>query len=170
MFINFGDFAQKDLVVSKIMLTFVGKKGTMAIHYRLVQNKIKNDKNYGKYYAHTVKQGEVSLEEIEQMIQTNCSAKASDVRLVLRELFDTVKHYMQNGYVVNLKEMGKFSISVKSVCVDDPQEFRRDHHITGFKCNYTPHGQRFKPSEGALAGHIHRSFLEECEAVETTHY
>ena len=81
------------------MLTFVGKKRSMAIHYRLVQNKIKSDKNYGKYYAHTVKQGEISLEEIERMIEENCSAKASDVRLVLRELFDTVKHYMQNGYL-----------------------------------------------------------------------
>ena len=50
----------------------------MAIHYRLVQNKIKSDRNYGKYYAHTVKQGEISLEEIERMIETNCSAKASD--------------------------------------------------------------------------------------------
>ena len=93
---------------------------------------------------------------------------ASDVRLVLRELFDTVKHYMQNGYVVDLKEMGKLSISVKSVCVDDPSEFRRDQHITGFKCNYTPHGQRYKPSDGALAGHIRRGLLDECEAEETT--
>jgi predicted histone-like DNA-binding protein len=140
----------------------------MAIHYRLVQNKIKNDKNYGKYYAHTVKQGEISLEEIEKMIEENCSAKASDVRLVLRELFDTVKHYMQNGYVVDLKEMGKLSISVKSVCVDDPSEFRRDQHITGFKCKYTPHGERYKPSDGLLAGHIRRGLLEECEAEETT--
>lgn len=149
------------------MLTFAGKKRSMAIHYRLVQNKIKSDKNYGKYYAHTVKQGEISLEEIERMIEENCSAKASDVRLVLRELFDTVKYYMQNGYVVDLKEMGKLSISVKSVCVDDPSEFRRDQHITGFKCNYTPHGQRYKPSDGALAGHIRRGLLDECEAEET---
>ena len=138
----------------------------MAIHYRLVQNKIKSDRNYGKYYAHTVKQGEISLEEIERMIETNCSAKASDVRLVLRELFDTVRHYMQNGYVVDLKEMGKLSISVKSVCVDSPKEFRRDRHITGFKCNYAPHGERYKPSDGALAGHIRRGLLEECEAIE----
>ena len=149
------------------MLTFVGKKGTMAIHYRLVQNKIKNDKNYGKYYAHTVKQGEVSLEEIEQMIQTNCSAKASDVRLVLRELFDTVKHYMQNGYVVNLKEMGKFSISVKSVCVDDPKQFRSDKHITGFKCNYTPEGKRLKSANENLSRRIQRGLLDGCVAEHT---
>ena len=152
------------------MLIFALKKQSMAIHYKLVQNKIKNDKNYGKYYAHTVKQGEISLEEIERMIETNCSAKASDVRLVLRELFDTVKHYMQNGYVVNLKEMGKFSISVKSVCVDDPKEFRRDRHIIGYKCNYTPHGERYKPSDGNLAGHIRRGFLENCKAEEIPYY
>lgn len=34
--------------------------------------------------------------------------------------------------------------------------------------NYTPHGQRYKPSDGALAGHIRRGLLEECEAEETT--
>lgn len=138
----------------------------MAIYYKLIQNKIKSDKNYGKYYAHTVKRGEISLEQIEKTIETNCSAKASDVRLVLRELFDTVKHYMQYGYVVNLNEMGKLSISVKSTCVDDPKDFRRDVNITGFKCNYTPYGKRYKPTDGDVAGQIHRSLLDECEAEE----
>ena len=141
------------------------KKDTMAIKYRLIQNKIKGSKNYNKYYAHTVRKGTISLDEIERMIEENCTAKASDVRLVLRELFDTVKFYMQNGYTVDLKEMGKFSISVKSVCVDDPSEFRRDRHITGFKCNYTPEGRRFK-SEASIRGRIHRSFLDGCEAEE----
>ena len=141
------------------------KKDTMAIKYRLIQNKIKGSKNYNKYYAHTVRKGTISLDEIERMIEENCTAKASDVRLVLRELFDTVKFYMQNGYTVDLKEMGKFSISVKSVCVDDPKEFRRDRHITGFKCNYTPEGKRFK-SEASIRGRIHRSFLDGCEAEE----
>ena len=37
----------------------------MAIHYRLLQNRIKGSKNYGKYYAHTVKRGVISLEDIE---------------------------------------------------------------------------------------------------------
>ena len=33
----------------------------MAIFYRLVKNNIKSSKNYGKFYAHTVKQGKVSM-------------------------------------------------------------------------------------------------------------
>ena len=51
---------------------------------------------------HTVKQGVITLEDIESMIEENCTAKASDVRLVLRELFDTIKFYMQNGSTVDL--------------------------------------------------------------------
>ena len=139
----------------------------MAIHYRLLQNKIKGSKNYGKYYAHTVKRGVISLEQVESMIEENCTAKASDVRLVLRELFDTIKFLMQNGYTVDLKEMGKFSISVKSVCVDSPSEFRKDQHIVGFKCNYTPQGKRYKTAESNIRGRVHRGLLEGCEAVET---
>lgn len=142
----------------------------MAIQYRLLQNKIKGSKNYGKYYAHTVKRGVVSLENIEMMIQQNCSAQASDVRLVLRELFDTVKSLMQIGYTVDLREMGKLSISVKSVCVDNPSEFRHDRHITGFKCNYTPAGKRYKTEGDEGRGRVHRSLLEGCEAVQTKHY
>ena len=142
----------------------------MAIRYRLLENKIKGRKNYKKYYAHTVKQGIISLEDIEEMIEENCTAKASDVRLVLRELFDTVKFYMQNGYTVDLKEMGKFSISVKSICVDDPKEFRRDRHITGFKCNYTPQGKRYHSADPNVKRHIHRGLLDGCEAIETDYY
>ena len=48
----------------------------MAIHYRLLQNKIKGSKNYGKYYAHTVKRGVISLEDIEAMIEENCTARS----------------------------------------------------------------------------------------------
>ena len=109
---------------------------------------------------HTVKQGVITLEDIESMIEENCTAKASDVRLVLRELFDTIKFYMQNGYTVDLKELGKFSISVKSVCVDDPKQFRSDKHITGFKCNYTPEGKRLKSANENLSQRIRRGLLD----------
>lgn len=142
----------------------------MAIFYRLVKNNIKSSKNYGKFYAHTVKQGKVSMEQIEQTIQKNCTAKASDVRLVLRELFDTVKQYMQDGYVVDLCEMGKFHISVQSTPVDNPKEFRTDKHITGFKCNYTPYGERYKANEGKATGCIHHEWTDDCEAKKQEEY
>jgi len=152
---TFGCFDKKAYLCAQ-------KHHTMAIQYRLLQNKIKGSKNYNKYYAHTMRRGTMSLEDIEKMIEESCSAKASDVRLVLRELFDTVKFCMQMGYTVDLKEMGKFSISVKSVCVDNPSEFRRDRHIIGFKCNYTPQGRRYTIENAKRR--IHRGLLDGCEA------
>ena len=138
----------------------------MPIQYRLLQNKIKGSKNYNKFYAHTVKRGVISMEEIEKTIESNCTAKSSDVRLVLRELFDTVKHYMQEGYVVDLREMGKFSISVKSTCVDNPKDFRLDKNITGFKCNYTPDGRRSNVGADGVGPKVERGFFDGCKAVE----
>lgn len=156
------------------MLTFVVKTiyiiSFMAIQYRLLQNKIKGSNNYGKYYAHTVKQGVVSLEEIEHMIEQNCTARASDVRLVLRELYDAVKFCMQMGHTVDLRELGKFSISVKSTCVDDPKDFRQDQHITGFKCNYTPQGHRIHSADEEESRTIRRGLLDGCVAQEVNHW
>ncbi|MBQ8452285.1 MAG: hypothetical protein IJ539_00725 [Prevotella sp.] len=130
-----------------------------------MRNEIRSSKNYGKYYAHTVRMGEVSMEEIEKTIEENCTAKASDVRLVLRELFDAVKYYMQQGYTVDLREMGKLSIAVTSTSVDKPEDFRVDRHITGFRCKYTPHGKRKGPADDE-PGHIRRGLLEGCKAKE----
>ena len=142
----------------------------MAVMYRLMKNEIKSSKNYGKYYAHTIRCGEVKQQQIEERIQANCSAKASDVRLVLRELFDTIRDYLQDGYVVNLEEMGKFSLSVKSTCVKQPSDFMPSKHIKGFKCNYTPQGRRYKAGEGRPVGHIKRHLLDGCQAIEAPYY
>jgi predicted histone-like DNA-binding protein len=138
----------------------------MAIQFRLIRNEIRSNKHYGKYLAHTVKGSEVTLREIEQQIQANCSAKASDVRAVLAELYDTIRHMLQDGHVVNLGELGKFHISVKSTPVEDPKEFRVDRHVTGFKCNYSPYAKRYPRHKGRLAGHIHHELTDGCKAVK----
>ncbi|MBQ5495943.1 MAG: hypothetical protein IIT76_12240, partial [Prevotella sp.] len=81
-------------------------------------------------------------EEIERMVEQSCSAKASDVRMVVKELFDSIRHYMQAGYVVKLGDLGRFYISVKSVCVDDPKAFNIRRHITRIVCGFLPSGRR----------------------------
>jgi len=136
----------------------------MGIRYRLIRNDIKTNKNYGRYYARTVKNSEVTLEEIECEIQENCSAKVSDVRLVMTELFDTIRRAMQAGHVVNMGEMGKMYIAVTSVPADSPEEFRTDRNITGFRCIYTPFGQRYGSASGDKSHKIHRRLTDGCVA------
>ena len=129
-----------------------------------MRNNILRDKNYGKYYALTVKNSEMTLEDIEQEIQENCSAKVSDVRLVMRELFDTIRRMMQNGHVVNMGELGKMYIAVTSTPADSPEDFRTDRNITGFRCVYTPYGHRNGSAYGKRSHKIHRLMTDGCKA------
>ena len=68
--------------------------------------------------------------------------------------------------MVDLREMGKFSISVKSTCVDNPKDFRLDKNITGFKCNYTPDGRSSKVGADGDGPKVERGFFDGCKAVE----
>lgn len=134
----------------------------MSVFYRLRKSEFKGRSNYGKYYAHTVKMGHVGLDEIELMIQKNCSATRGDVRLVLTELIDVMKNALQDGKVVELDGFGRFSLSVKSTCVDHPDDFNERKHIKGMKCNFTPSGHR----RGLGDRTISRPFFDGCDIQE----
>ncbi len=134
----------------------------MSVFYRLRKSEFKGRPNYGKYYAHTVKMGHVGLDEIELIIQQNCSATRADVRLVLTELIDVMKRELQEGRVVELDGFGRFSLSVKSTSVDHPDDFNVRKHITGMKCNFTPTGHR----RGLGDRTITRPFFEGCNVQE----
>ena len=105
----------------------------MALKYVLRKNNIKSNKAYGKWYAHTVRDAdELTMSEIEQKIQDSCTLTRADVRA----------EGLQDGKVVNLDEMGKLHLSIRSKSVDNPDEFDLNKHITGVVCKYTPQGHR----------------------------
>lgn len=110
----------------------------MAIRYKLVQNKISGHDCYGKFYARSIKTGEIGMKEIERIIEQNCSMKRSDVRAVLTELVDTIKDKLQDGYTVNLDELGRFSLGVKSEGVYRAADFNVKKHVSGVNVNYRP--------------------------------
>ena len=131
----------------------------MAIHYKMPQNNIKSSKMYGKWYAHAVKQGEMTLRDIEQQIQERCSLKASDVRAAVAALKEVVEEGLKNGMVVNLDELGKLYLSIQSECVDRPEDFSVERHVRGIICKYTPEGHRSKLGNGRLV----RPFTNDCD-------
>ena len=114
----------------------------MAVKYKLVQNKISGHECFGKWYARSVKSGEVGMKEIERIIEQNCSLKRSDVRAVLTELVDTIKGKLQEGYTVDLDELGRLSLGVKSEGVYRAADFNVKKHITGVSVNYRPNTHR----------------------------
>lgn len=148
-----------------VNITF-NKKRYMAIRYRLIRNGIKGDTNYGRYYAHTVRNTEVSLGEIEREIESNCTAKASDVRLVVKEFYETIRRAMQDGHVVNMGELGKMYITVTSRPSASPEEFSTKGNITGFRCRYVPCGRRRGTGAGDMARTVRRFMTDGCRAVK----
>lgn len=131
----------------------------MAIKYKLVQNKISGHDSYGKFYARSIKSGEIGIKDIERIIEQNCSLKRSDVRAVLTELVDTIKDKLQDGFTVNLDELGRLSLGVKSEGVYRAADFNVKKHITGVTVNYRPCTHRIGQGDRRLVAPL----AEGCE-------
>ena len=141
------------------------QKKTMAIHIRLVKNNIKNSSSYGKYFAKAVSQGEVTLDEIGQEICRNSSFSEGTVLGVITELQDTMKQRLRDGQTVVIDDIGRFSLRVESIGVDDPKQFNISRHITRIVCKFLPTGRRINTGQGTKNGNILYDFCKGVKAV-----
>ena len=109
----------------------------MSIYYRLYQNKMKNNKACGKYFARAVHTDMVDLDDISDIIERNCTLKRSDVKACLTELVEVMRDKMQSSNKVRINGLGIFKINVKSTGVDAPGDFKGTN-ITGYRVNFAP--------------------------------
>ena len=114
----------------------------MAVHIRLIKNNIKSSSSFGKYFAKTVSQGEVTLDEIAAEACRNSGFSEADVKGVVTELQDLLKEKLADGHTVVLPGIGRFSLRVESVGVDHPKDFNIRYHITRIVCGFLPAGRR----------------------------
>lgn len=124
------------------MVTVKIKKNFMAIHIRLIKNNIKSSSSYGKYFAKSVSQGEVTLKS---MVRESLLARGyneSAVVAVVADLEHALKVKLSDGYTVVLPEIGRFSLRVESEGVDDPKQFSLRRHIKRIVCGFLPAGHR----------------------------
>ena len=130
----------------------------MAIHIKLIKNNIKSSSSYGKYFAKTVSQGEVTLKS---MVREALLARGYDegaVMAVVMDLEHALKVKLSEGYTVVLPEIGRFSLRAESEGVDEPKKFSLRRHIKRIICGFLPAGHR-------IGGHgIRYNF---CDGVET---
>lgn len=109
----------------------------MSIYYRLYQNKIKNSKSFGKYYARTIHTDTVNLDNIADTIQRNCTLKRSDVKACLTELVEVMRDALQSSSKVRINGLGMFKINVKSTAASDPGTFK-GNNIVGYRVIFSP--------------------------------
>jgi len=131
----------------------------MAVHIRLIRNNIKSSSSFGKYFAKTVSQGEVTLND---MVRESLMARGYDeaaVVTVVTDLEHALKVKLSDGYTVVIPGIGRFSLRVESEGVDEPKQFNLRRHITRIVCGFLPAGRR-------IAGHnILYNFCDGVKAV-----
>ena len=131
----------------------------MAVHIKLIKNNIKSSSSYGKYFAKAVSQGEVTLDEIAAEACRNSGISEGSVIGVVTELQDILKHRLTEGQTVVLPGIGRFSLRVESIGVDDPKDFNIGRHITRIICGFLPAGRRI------AGGHILYDFCQGVKVV-----
>ena len=131
----------------------------MAIHIKLIRNNIKSSSSFGKYFAKTVSQGDVTLKD---MVRETLMARGYDssaVTAVVADLEHALKVKLSDGYTVVIPEIGRFSLRVESQGVDEPKKFNLRRHITRIVCGFLPAGHR------AAGRNIVYNFCDGVEAV-----
>lgn len=114
----------------------------MSVHIKLIKNNIKSSSSFGKYFAKTVSQGEVTLDEIAAEACRNSGFSEGSVIGVATEIQDIMKQRLREGQTVVLPGIGRFSLRVESIGVDDPKQFNIGRHITRIICGFLPAGRR----------------------------
>lgn len=127
----------------------------MAVHIKLVRNNIKSSSSYGKFFAKSVSQGEVTIDDLAKEIQGYTDGT---VTTIVTDLKNLMKARLRDGHTVVLPGIGRFSLRVESEGVDDPKKFNIRRHITRIICGFLPAGRR------TVGRHI---LYELCEDVKT---
>ena len=112
--------------------------------YKIVKETRSTLKNFGRYRAKAVHHNTIDPEQLCQEIEANCSAKASDVKLVLAELSDTLVRHLKQGDRVRLKELGLLKLEIESDKVDSAKQFNARKHIRGVRLHFLPESRKGK--------------------------
>lgn len=114
------------------------RKRIMAVFYKLTQNKIKDSKTNGMWYAHATTVSTIGLKDMAAIIERNCSMKRSDVNAVLTELPEVMRDLMQKGYRVKVDGLGAFKIALYSKGTHSVSEFNVREHIKSTQVKFQP--------------------------------
>ena len=90
---------------------------------KLKNNNRANEKAYGKYFATAVYDNHfVGTDEIADFIQRQASVKKSDIKAVLQELGEAMKHFFEMGQKIKLEGIGILKVGFSSIGVAKAEE------------------------------------------------
>ena len=90
----------------------------MAQKFIKAQNKNSHSEAFGKYFAQAVYDSHfIGTEELADFIQRQASVKKSDIKAVLQELGEALKHFFELGQKIKLDGIGIFKVGFSSIGV-----------------------------------------------------
>ena len=88
-----------------------------------LKNNNSQNKAFGKYYATAVYDSHfVGTDEIADFIQRQASVKKSDIKAVLQELGEAMKHFFEMGQKIKLEGIGILKVGFSSIGVTKAED------------------------------------------------
>lgn len=113
--------------------------------YRIVKENRPTLRNYGRYKAVAVHYQTIEPQQIRREVQQNCSAKASDVVLVLTELSEVIARHLRDGDRVRLEGLGLLKLEIECAKVDAPEDFDTRRHVRALRLHVLPESRDGRP-------------------------
>lgn len=110
----------------------------MSLNYRITKrkNNIKNP-DETQYIMQTVSKGVIDLEKVCYDISNRCTLRESDVIGVVNALGNILQDGLEQGYTIDLGDLGRFKLGFKSTAAPEPKLLSKKS-IQKFILNYQP--------------------------------
>lgn len=121
-------------------LLTIKKKGKkiMAVFYKLYQENREGSANKGKWYARAVHTGTVTIDDLADEMQANCTVKRADIVAVLSELVETMQKHLQMSHRVKLDRLGTFKIGMHTSPADTVKDFTASGNVKSVHVLFQP--------------------------------
>lgn len=98
--------------------------------------------SFGLFFPRVIHNKTVTMDELKKDIMANCSAKSSDVVLVMTELKEQIICRLKEGDIVAIDGLGRFKLEAVGEGVKDPRDFDLRRHMKKFVCRFNPSSEK----------------------------
>ena len=138
----------------------------MSQKYIKTQNKNHDSQAFGKYYAQAVYDNHfVETDEIADYIQSQATLKRSDIIAALDELGSAMKHFLELGQKVKLKNIGIFKVGFSSIGVADSKDCTAST-ITTRRVLFQPETERIVVGQASKDGKVIQKYVNAKKLVK----
>lgn len=114
----------------------------MAVKFRFYQDKRKNSRRNGYWYARAVTTNVVEVKDLAQRISTSCTVTESDILAVVSALVAEMSYHLKNGERVKLNGLGSFRVAFSSRGVAKLADFNVERDIHSPRILFLPETQK----------------------------